>query len=480
MSVLARRAIILAIARITNYGLMLISPVMLVRLLPVTAFGEYREYLLYVSLLTAFATFSIYESQLYFIPAWRRHRSQVISRTLLLVACSSALVLTLTIVADQLSGGAIIGRHLWVMSLYVLLFVNVDYFEWAWVADQRPVPVFVYTSMRLLARMVVVIAAALLTRDLEVIIWSLVALESVRLTGAIIAWRRGRDRTEPPAGRNLWREQLRFCLPSGIAVVLSMASRNVGGIAVVKWLGSASLAWYTIGLYGEPVISAIRSSISAVLLPAMVDRNTGGEGGDKEIWKSATVINCMALFPICVLLVRFAEVLVLRVFGTDYAASIPVLQIYALVIVRECFDLTLPLRAINQTAPLVRSGMIGLVVNVCAVFLLVPRFGIVGAVVAMVLAGIGEAFYLAMKVRVLPQHRGRGLIAWGSVGKVALAALLAGAVIAPRFWTESLGIGGMFVAGPLYCVAFLAALWFLKVRELQLLLGWVQRARAGR
>jgi O-antigen/teichoic acid export membrane protein len=458
---------------------MLISPVILVRLMPVAAFGQYREYLLYVSLLVAFATFSIYESQLYFIPAWRRFRSQVINQTLLLVACSSALVVTFTIVLDLLLHGMLIGQFLWQMALYVLLYVNVDYFECAWVADQRSMPVFIYTSMRLLARMIVVIAAALLTRDLQVIIWALIGLEAIRLAGAIVAWRRAIDRGEPPAGDGLWREQLRFCVPSGIAVVLSMASRNVGGIAVVKWLGSASLAWYTIGLYGEPIIAAIRSSISTVLLPAMVDRNVGGATQDRDIWKSATVINCMALFPLCVLLVRFAEYLILRVFGGNYAASIPVLQIFSLVIVRECFDLTLPLRALGRTAPLVRSGVIGLVVNICCVVVLVPRMGIVGAVVAMVFAGLCEALYLALQVRQLPQQRSGGLVNWSSVGQVALAAILAATVILPGFWTERLGIGGLLLAGLVYAMVYVLALWLLKLPELILLIGWLQRARGA-
>ena len=57
MSGLGNRTAILTLSRLANYGLMLISPIFLVRLLNVADFGRYREFLLYGSILQAFAQF---------------------------------------------------------------------------------------------------------------------------------------------------------------------------------------------------------------------------------------------------------------------------------------------------------------------------------------------------------------------------------------------------------------------------------------
>ena len=86
MSRLAGKAIVLSIARIANYGLMLLSPVLLVRILPVEQFGRYREFLVYTSLLIAIAGFNINDSLLYFIPAHARSRWLVVRQTTLLVS----------------------------------------------------------------------------------------------------------------------------------------------------------------------------------------------------------------------------------------------------------------------------------------------------------------------------------------------------------------------------------------------------------
>jgi O-antigen/teichoic acid export membrane protein len=57
MSEIGNRAAILTLSRLANYGLMLVSPIVLVRLLSVADFGRYREFLLYASILQSFAVF---------------------------------------------------------------------------------------------------------------------------------------------------------------------------------------------------------------------------------------------------------------------------------------------------------------------------------------------------------------------------------------------------------------------------------------
>ena len=73
---MAHQAAILSVSRIANYGLMIISPIILVRFLTVTDFGRYREFLLYASLLqtaAAFASAKAFSISFHFTPRvmWR-------------------------------------------------------------------------------------------------------------------------------------------------------------------------------------------------------------------------------------------------------------------------------------------------------------------------------------------------------------------------------------------------------------------------
>jgi O-antigen/teichoic acid export membrane protein len=478
MSRLAGQAIVLTTARIANYGIQVLSPAILVRLMPVAQFGRYREFLVYTSLLIAFAAFNVNDSLFYFVPRNEGSRWRVVKQTTLLVACISVIVVAVAAALDLLVKGALIGRFLLPTILYVLLFVNIDFWESFWLAEHQPIPVFIYTTGRLVARILVVVIAAAMSGDVEVIIWSLIALEAVRLCGSAIAWRALSSIQSTPPLPHLWREQLRFCLPWGMYVIFGMASRNIGNIVVVKALGAVSLAQYAIGLYGEPVILAVRNSISAVLLPEMVRRRAASDSHDYiAVWGRATVINCVILLPAVVLLIRYAEPLVTTIFGPVYRPAAPVLQMYTLVVIRECFDLTLPLRAVSRTRPFIQSSFIALAVNAACLTILVPAAGMIGAIAALGVASLVDAVYLGWRVSQFCNLSLAALLPWRSIAKVGGAAVLAAGVILSDLWTVELGFAGVICAGLAYTVAFVFCLWWFHIDELEFLHSWLRRAK---
>ena len=174
---IGNRTAILTLSRLANYGLMLISPVLLVRLLDVPAFGRYREFLLYASILQALAVFAINDSVLYCVPANPRSPWRVARQTVVLTLCSSVLVMLALIVIDTAAHGTVVNGYLWPLVAYTMFSVNVDFWEYFWLANRRPGLLFVYSASRLLVRVTVAVGAAALTHDVGAIIWSLVAPE---------------------------------------------------------------------------------------------------------------------------------------------------------------------------------------------------------------------------------------------------------------------------------------------------------------
>lgn len=475
MSGVGNRAAILTLSRLANYGLLLISPVILVRLLTVAQFGRYREFLLYVSVLQTIAVFSINDSVLYCIPAQPACRWRTVRQTAVLIACSSLVTVAGLAILDRATGGRIVGSLLLPICLYTLFCSNLDFWDWYWVATDRPGLIFVYTSVRLAARVVVAIAAAALTHDVQAIIWSLIALEALRVLGALVLMRAAdRSATEPPLP-DPWREQLRYCVPSGTASVLATLNRNLSSLAVTKVLGVVAFAQYTIGKFGEPVVLTLRNSVSAVVLPEMVRRDRDTREHPLALWRRATVLNTILLLPVVVVVWRYAQPLVTTVFGRSYAPAALVLQIYLLVVVRECFDFAPALRALNRTRPLVESSVASIVACALLLVVLIPAAGVAGAMWALVLSTVVEAVWLA---RATMRDYGVSLgelIPWGSIGRVAGAALVAAVVLATSAWRDVFGPGGMALATAVYVTVFALLLLALKVPEAQALLAWMRR-----
>ncbi|HSD73645.1 MAG TPA: oligosaccharide flippase family protein, partial [Steroidobacteraceae bacterium] len=129
---LARRAGIIAVARFANQALVILSPVILVRLLSVAEFGHYREFLLYVGLLTSIAAFGINHSLLYFVPANRDRAWRYVRQAVTLTALNSITGAAILVALNSLLDGALVGDLAIQVALYVVLFTNVDFWEFLW------------------------------------------------------------------------------------------------------------------------------------------------------------------------------------------------------------------------------------------------------------------------------------------------------------------------------------------------------------
>ena len=474
MAGVGNRAAILTLSRLTSYGLMLISPVVLVRLLTVAQFGYYREFLLYVALLQSVAIFSINDSLLYCIPAHPASRWRTVRQTALLIAASSLITVGAIAVLDRASAGHILGALLVPVCLYTLLSSNLDFWDFYWVATDRPGLILIYTSCRLGARVIVAIVSAALTHDVRVIMWSLITLEAVRVLGtALVMMAVDRSSAEPPLPEP-WREQLRYCIPSGTASVLSTLNRNLGAVVITRVLGAVALAQYTIAKFGEPVVVTLRNSVSSVVLPEMVRRDRGSRDDSLALWQRANVVNTVLLFPVVALVERFALPLIETVFGRSYAPAALVLQIYMVFVVRECFDFTPALRAINQTRPLVGSNVASIIACGALLAILVPLGGIAGAMLAVVSASFVDAIWQARAMMRLYGVSFGELVPWASTGRVSAAALLAAVVLVPA-WGQMLGAGGLVLGSLAYLAGFVLLLLALRVPEAYVLLAWVRR-----
>jgi O-antigen/teichoic acid export membrane protein len=472
---LGGRAAIISITRLLNQGLLLLSPIVLVRLLSVEDFGRYREFLLYTTVLMNFATLGINSSLLRFIPGRPELKWRYVDHTVLMTFASSLLVTGGALLIDAMSGGRAIGEFAMPAVIYVLLFVNLDFWEFLLLAEKRSFAVLGYTTGRLVARMTTVIAAAALTHRVHVIVWSLVCLEAARLMVSFVNWRR---RVEPVTAdtSGALREQLQYVLPFGGSMLVNSLNRSLGNLFVAKLLGPVGLAHYAIGTYVQPVITVLRNSLSDVLLPEMVARARETQEDRLLLFRRTTAMIAIFLIPAGVVIARFAEILVVTLFSPKYLPAVGVLQLYVLVFARESLDFGVPLRAMNHTAPIFRSNVIAIVVNGLLLAVLLPLWGLIGAVVAYIISRVIDGCYLGaamMRAYSVPVSR---IAPWPELGKIVVAAALTAIVLYGNFWTEYLGFAGVIVGGVIYLAVYAVLLVLLRVQEATSLLRFVLSA----
>lgn len=465
-----------------NQGLLVISPILLVRLLSVEEFGRYREFLLYAGLLTSICAFGINNSLLYFIPSRPNSVRQMVRQALAMTFGTSVLVLGVTLLADFLSNGAILGGLQLPVALYVLLFVNLDFWEFYWLSLKRPVPVFAYTTGRLVARIVVVVTAASISRDVMPIIWSLIALEAVRIAVSLIAWQRASrsiDRVDQQAEESCWREQFQYCLPVGLALILVTLNKSLGNLFVTKTLGVVALAHYSIGTHIQPVIGVLRNSISDAVLPELAALKSAKGEGTLALWRRSTVVSMILLTVAGVVLLEFAHTFVVTLFSASYEPAVVIFQIYLLVLVREVFDFGVALRAVNKTAPIVTSSLFAILLNLLLLVTVMPIWGLPAAALAFVISRWTEGLVLSRSTMRAYNIGIKDLARWSDLGKIAVAAALASVVFIGSFWIDYFGLAGVLLGSAVFMALFLVLLVVFRVPEVAAMLGRLRKTEAA-
>jgi O-antigen/teichoic acid export membrane protein len=474
---LSGRAATIAMTRLMNQGLILISPMILVRLLSVEDFGRYREFLLYVGLLATLASFGINSSLLRFVPGDARTGWRFVNQAVLMTFVSSVVVTSGLVILNALFDGKLVGEYAIPVALYVLFYVNIDFWEPFFLAEKRSFAVLRYTTGRLVARIVVVTTTAALTRDIQTIIVALISLEALRLLISAVSWR-VRARSIEVTEQTRWREHLRYAVPFGSALIVTTLNKSLGALFVAKMLGPVALAHYAIGTYLQPVVSVIRNSLSDVVLPEMISRERNSQTDQLQLWKRTTVVTAILLIAAGVLLGRFADFLVTTLFSDAYRPAVVIFQLYLLVFLREALDFGIPLRAVDQTASILHSTLIAIAINAALMLVFTPLWGALGAVVALVISRFIEGAYLANRAARAYDTSVFELVPWADLFKVIGAAAGAVVVLYMQPWTDHFGLFGVILGSALYMCVFVLLLAAMRIPEVGLLLQKLRAAPA--
>lgn len=444
---------------------MVISPLVLVRLLTVEDFGEYREFLLYATVIGNFAAFSFPNSLMYFVgrqpaAAWGYAR-----RVAAAVFMSSVLAVTAFAAFEWVGNHALLGDALLPCLLYVLFYANLDFWECLWLAQRKATAVFVYTAGRLAARLGVVIVVATVTRSVEHVVWALVILEGLRLMVSAVFFRVAaqRDVGEPP--NVSWRGMMEFCLPAGTSVFVTTLSSSLSGIFIDHQLGSEELAKFVVGSYIFMVIFPIRNALSDVLLSEMAKQEAVRRNGWLPTWHRATVVLAIMLVPVSVLVARYAAAFIEVVFSASYLDAVPVVRAYAVLMALCCVDLALIMRVTNQTRIMLEATVVSSVVNLAGLLVLLPGFGIAGASVATVVASIVGLGFGAAKLARSQELVVSDLFSGVSMAKIGVSAAAACVLLLPSLAFPGGGIGSVLVNSAGFVVLYLAGLALCRVPE---------------
>ncbi len=285
----------LATARLLNQALALLSPLLLVRLLEITEYGRYRQFMVTAMFITSLAGFALSANLNYLIARSPNRQSVDISNTCLLmlgVSVVSALIVVLArhwIVPPEISGS-------WVLlAVYVFLFLNLEVLISYWLAHGQSAPVMGYTLAVTVWRLATLLAATFWLRDVEMIFVTLVCAEATKNLW-IYVWLRRKGLLVFRWDRDAMREQVRLVMPLGAGSVLYKLN-DFGKVVVGNQMGPVPMALYTTAAYQVPLVNIVQGALADVIFPDMVKRSKKDPSQGLLLWKRAQVLIFAVICP---------------------------------------------------------------------------------------------------------------------------------------------------------------------------------------
>ena len=459
MSTLMSRGAVLTASRLSNFAILVVSPLLLVRLLDVEEYGRYQEFMLYAMLVITAIDLGIGSSMTYFVPKNPDRERAIISQTSVLIllwscACVLLLLLFRPILLEHTSYDFVAP-----LAVYVLCFANLNWLEYLWIAKRRPELVLIYSAGRLLLRIGTLLIVAYMTRDVEKMIWAIVGAEALRVAAVAGYLIQGRMFTSD------WRlidlkEQIQFAGPIGLAGLVQSASRSIGKLFISISIGPAALAQYTVASYLLPLVRLIRGSIADVVFPEIVRVRHDPESA-LRLWRRTNVLYCVLLFPTFTLLAFYGKLFIVTLFTEAYLPAVPVFQIYMVFLLRRCFNLDVLLRSGGRTGFVFVGSLLALATNVALLFVLHRHFSFVGPAIAFVVSEIILELYYATRVTRELQQSGVSLVDWRGVASVAIGCIAGLPVLlSSRFFP-----GPELLQAVVASIGFVSIAWFVAYRR---------------
>ena len=190
-------------------------------------------------------------------------------------------------------------------------------------------------------------------------------------------------RVKPTVSPKLRREVASFALASWVtAVIGGLVFGRTEIVFLEHYTGLVAVGLFTAAATIVEMAVQLPPLVLSALLPRFSEQfGHGAHDSMQRLYRTMTALVGMVIVPICLCLAAIAPALVPVLFGTEFADAVPVAAVLLIAAAISSLGVTTAylLQSMGKTGLLLVSNGLGLVGTIALGFLLVPRFGLIGA-----------------------------------------------------------------------------------------------------
>ena len=389
-----RQSATLFAAKVVGYGIRILLPVFLVRVLSKADVGAYFQFFLLEAVTMTVFQLGAAQALFYFVPRDPRNAGgyllNSIGLSVAFLATGFACMAPFREALAAAGGLVMLADYFPQLAVYttaVMILVVLESYTTVrgWITATA-----VWDVGRQVAATIATLAAAVIWRDLGHVIAALVVVRLLSLA-AMAGWlhfaRRGfaseRYRVE-------LRAQVGYGVVLGLTGMLVTLTMRFHELFVNRYYDLAAYAVYAAGIRQIPVLQYFSHSVAMVSLGRFSELEKKGDwAGIRDLWDRFHAATFGLGVPLTIVLLLVAEPLVLLMFTADYAEAVPIFRLNTLAMLYLVLNPTLVLRAMDRNGISLRINAVMVVALPFLLYAGMRLWGLQGIIAAHGLALIG-------------------------------------------------------------------------------------------
>ncbi len=179
----------------------------------------------------------------------------------------------------------------------------------------------------------------------------------------------------------LLKEQLIYSIPFGFALILNLVSTTFDKFFINKYITPQEFGIYSISFLSIPILRQFFKSIHNVVVPEIsIAMNNNNLKRATDLWKKTVDKTSSITIPAVFLFWTLANEIITILYTIEYIEAVKYYRVFILMFFVSMFSHELILRGANKTRYILVSNIIGTILTVIIGFVIIPKYGLYGAV----------------------------------------------------------------------------------------------------
>ncbi|MBX8688122.1 oligosaccharide flippase family protein [Mycobacterium sp. 20091114027_K0903767] len=236
-------------------------------------------------------------------------------------------------------------------------------------------------------------------------------------------------RFKPHVAPDLKHEVVRFALQNwAVAMIGYIVFGRTEIVFLERYTGLAAVGLFTAAVTLADMAAQLQGLLLSALLPRFSEQyGMGARDAMQRLYRTTTALLVMLIAPLSLGLAAIAPVLVTLFFGADFAGASRVATVLLIAEAISSFGVTtlFLIQSSGKAGALLITNGIGVIGTIGLGFLLIPRFGLMGAAYSRAIVQVSvvlmETWYVTRRLQIAPPYRALGAITLASVASGAVA-----------------------------------------------------------